>query len=301
MSIKIMEINLDEALEASKKIIIHGREGSNFRKYDRGYFMSNENIKRCLKAVPFNKTRAFTILGGGDHVFNLAHLGVPVIDAIDVNELEYFVYHFRFAMLQVLNRKGFIAGNETIFATMAYDSILELLELIKNEMPGIVYEYYRRLLEHCKQFDWFLGYLYSEPELQSFITFNSYLGSDDDYNRLREKMREVEVNLHFGDALEFAKSTNNQYGIMLLSNIQDYWSVNRYPFTIKDFKEMLSYFEGLLEEDGVLMNYLFNAGFKMVVRGTFITREELGLENICQFEKDAYSDGVYVRRRCKVK
>lgn len=34
---------------------------------------------------------------------------------------------------------------------------------------------------------------------------------------------------------------------------------------------------------------------------TFITREELGLENICQFEKDAYSDGVYVRRRCKVK
>lgn len=46
-----MEINLDEAIEVSKKIIIHGKEGSNFIKYDRGYWMSNENIKRCLEAV----------------------------------------------------------------------------------------------------------------------------------------------------------------------------------------------------------------------------------------------------------
>ncbi len=144
-------MNLEEALFYSKLIIKNGDyySGVRFRKYSQGYLGTTENIGYYLEKEKFKNNRAFTILGSGDHVFNLIFKGFKEIDAIDINRLEYYVYYLRKAMILCLAYKDFIKGH-TLFNNFYITDLLELIEKLKSYLPEDVYEYYRKILEFAK-------------------------------------------------------------------------------------------------------------------------------------------------------
>lgn len=304
-----MNIDYQAALEESKRIIICGGDhSSSFKEYSRGYFVAIECIKEVLKNLDIKIIRALTVLSSGDHVFNLIHAGATTIDAFDINELQYFVYKLRFALILTLSYKDFINVNINFNRSWYRESLYELIKGLKKELPEEVYEYYCKILEYCLQNNCNLsGLYYDTPDY--FKRANNYLTSEEEYLLLRKKLLETEVNIHFADVLDIPKIVTPGYDIALLSNIADYLHFNLKSFGRPEFEAYIQSFKGLLNREGALINYIYyiKSNAKNVIASTNdvpknarISIDYLGNDNIFTIKTEPYcvfDEGYYLVRK----
>lgn len=299
-----MFINLEEALSASKSLVYGPFFSKGFSEYSRVYFVTSECIKDYLAMTNFAKDRALTVLSGGDQVFNLIASGMHSVDTFDINRLTYFVYHLRKAMIKTYDPSNFEKANQTFTSanyTTSERSII--LDEVKPYLPEKVYEYYRHMLEFCSgnplvNFESLYFYGGSEAFLR-----NNYLGKEQTYQKLQRKLDDVEVTFTFSDATTLPEKLLNTYDIILLSNIADYLSYNRYS-GISEFHTFIGNYYDLLNPDGVLINYIYNRNRHPIKKLPF-TLEELGIA------EDTYSvsepifkkagESFYLMRKPKTK
>lgn len=290
-------IMFDEALDFSRHIVISDSNPRGFSIYSKGYFVTTECIKEYLTNEEFNKGRALTVLASGDQVFNLAFKGVRTIDAFDINKLQYYVYHLRKAMIKNLSLKEFLKANSYLYKDFSSRCFPDILEMIKEDLPEDVYEYFRKIIEFCLEEKGKLSNLfYDSCAIITLSSYNNYLSSKRAFHKLRKGLEDTEVSLYFEDATEIPKIVSGTYDIILLSNIADYLSFRIPDFNLERFNEFIVAFYNLLQPDGLIINYLYNVLSRRrgIINGTNITRYDLGVSNVKAI--DAY-EGYYLVRK----
>lgn len=275
-----MQINLDEALFYSKLIIKNGDyySGKRFRKYSKSFIGTSENINFCLEQETFKKDRALTILGGGDHIFNLAFKGFKEVDAFDINMLQYFVFYLRKAMLDSLIYGEFKYINLR-FDSYSLDDLAQVIEKSKKVLKEDVYEYYRKILEYAQKIGR-LENLYYLVIGDFWKKCNNYLQNEETYLLLREKLKNIKINLYFGDARDISKALRDNYDIALLSNISDYLGSERKHLTIEEFANFINSFYDLLSDNGILINYLYGFKDNFLIKNSIITKRDIPSSNL---------------------
>lgn len=280
----MMQINLEEAIFYSKLIIKNGDyySGKSFRKYSKSFVGASEDVNFCLEQESINRERALTILGGGDHVFNLAFKGFEEIDAFDINILQYFVFYLRKAMLDSLTYEEFKYMNLR-FDSYSLDGLGQGIEKSKKVLRKDVYEYYRKILEFAKKVGR-LENLYYMVIGDFWRNYNNYLQSEETYLALRKKLRNTKVNLYFGDAKDISKDLKGDYDIALLSNICDYLGSEERPLTIEKFNDFIDLFYNLLNDNGIIINYLYGFKDDFLIKNSILTRRDIPSSNLVRIE-----------------
>ena len=288
-------INLEEAVASSKHLM--GYDYSLiFRKYSMSYFTTTEFISDYLGNERFNTGSALTVLASGDHIFSLALKGVQKVDAFDINRLAYYVYYLKLAMLKKLPYDKFLKFCYYFTYYSYRDEVKEMIDSLKGDMPEDVYEYFRRILEIDEKETGSIYNLFYEAVFGMLEIANPYLHSEDDYLMCRKKMLDTKVNLHFGDARDIPNMVEGPYDIILLSNIADYLS-KHIPLRLNEFRNYIKGFYGLLNRDGLLINYLYNLSDKYIIADSLITKEDLGTDNVVACSSDILNDQGYYRVR----
>lgn len=274
------DINLEEAIFYSKEIIRHGDyySGKRFRTYSKGFIGASENISFCLEHEKFDSDKALTILGGGDHVFNLIFRDVKEIDAIDVNKLEYFVFGLRKAMIENLTYTEFMHSNIR-FDNWCLDFLEQMLEKSKRSLTEDVYEYYRKIFEFCKK-SGRLENLYYMVIGDLWKSYNIYLANEETYLDLRDKLKKVKINLYFEDARDLVKHLDKTYDLILLSNIADYLGNDNHCLTLEEFNSFIRTFYNLLNDKGLIINYLYGFKDEFLFKNSIITRKDIPNSNL---------------------
>ncbi len=252
-------MNLEEAIKASLKIIddaFNQPSFKGFESYISCYMAATECIKEYLLCCDYNRDRALTVLGSGDHIFNLLHQGIEKIDAFDVNKLQYFVYHLRKAMLLELTYDDFCRANY-YFAGFNNEDSLDLVNRLKNYLPEDVYEYFRRVFEHCIKENAYSSFLFHSVS-KHFKYANIYLKSEEEFLKVKKSLLQANVTLYFENAINIPNLLNDKkYDIILLSNIADYFKYSM-DFGPKEFEKFIASYYRLLRENGIIINYLYN-------------------------------------------
>ncbi len=292
-------VDLEEAIDFSRSIMLNDSNDLIFSKYNKVFFVATECIREYLERESFNKSRALTVLASGDQIFNLLHEGVEKIDAFDINSLQYFVYHLKRAFLLRFPFDSYVVLCNSFGSDYALEEKIKIIEMLKKYLPEDAYEYFRKILEYAKK--------KKDAKISNLIIpnsidvekLNSYLKSEEDYLKVRKSLKDVEVNMYFDNALNIPIIVKPGYDIILLSNIADYLNQMIKGFNIYDFDKFIGSFFKILNNQGLLINYLFGLDTASVILGTCISRSDLPDNSVCKIETYPFSknQGYYRVRK----
>lgn len=292
-----MAINYDEAIRQTRDILKEYSAYPDFQEYSKGYLFSTEFISRYLHEIPETATRALTVLSSGDHVFNLVSHGITTIDAFDINTLSYFTFWLKFAFILNLSYGQFIHLPKIINRDSTMATFFRYIEISKKDMPEDVYSYFWEAIRIASSLGVSNGLfnLYL-PAYSSLKPSNIYLKNEQEFMRLKNVLRTLDINLYFGDAREIPDMLTGNYGAILLSNITDYLGSANDELTMTKFREYIGSFAKLLDDPGVIINYLYGLNSQELILDSPITLEQLGHENVRRLTRFS-GEGYYVYRR----
>lgn len=273
-----------------------------FSEYSKGYIFTNEDINGYLTSEEYNKNKALTILGSGDHVFNLISHGFNNIDAIDINKLEYYVYELKKCAIMHLSFWDFLNFFDAINKSDIV-KMLNYLAQLKKYLPEDVYKYFENVIIELRG-DGLLPNLYTFSSRISYIKGNLYLKGEDEYLNLRSGLEKAQVNLHFGDIRKLISRFDGGYDIVLLSNVVDYFGSYDSPLTLEEFKNFMEKILKLLNPDGLIISSIFWLAAHLkdddytLFKGSEVTLENLGRDNV-RVLPNAFGHGYYRVRKNK--
>lgn len=270
-----------------------------FSEYARGYIFTTEYINRYLRQNEFNNGKALTILASGDHVFNLVLYDVFDIDTIDINRLNYFTFWLKFAFILNLSFNEFKCLEKIISRDSYLPCFLEFLERSKSCMPLDVYLYFKKLVYFeysLKKYNGLRNLFL--PVYHSLFPSNSYLQNEKLYNELKRKLEKLNIKMYFQDIKTVTNILKGNYDIALLSNVSDYLGTENEQLTLDGFNDYINSFLSLLNNDGLIINYLYGLRRKYVIQNSSITLNDLGKDNVIKLTNSFNSEGYYrVRKR----
>lgn len=263
-----MAVDLASAIQASKDImstsdeVLFNRRG--FSRFDRSYFSTSENIKAYLDNVSFNKGKALSVLASGDQVFNLICKGVNDIDTFDINELAYFTFYLRRALMLRFPSKGAFVNAQQDFlsnSSTSFQNIYSSLPSLREFIPADVYLYFEELLKFNifknRGFSSLFYKLYRGCG-SNYDKFNLYMQDKEAFKKLVDGVAKAKISFIPGDIRVIRDRLDKTYDIMLFSNIVDYNFLLNHLFEVIKFKEFLASFDANLASDGVIINYLMS-------------------------------------------
>lgn len=252
--------------------VFHGREdfvgfikytkdrkynGAKFSKYCSIFTFATENLDSYLKELDVFNKRVLTITSSGDHLINLALLGISEIDCFDINRLCYYYTKLKLTSLMFLTYEEFIT-----YFTYCEDSVLMADTMYPLNINECRYDYsiYTKIRENLDMdvqlfFDELyatyeysgeiisLSKLFNNVPMTSAKYNNTYLASCKNYYKAREQVRKLSIankikfyNLDFFQLHELDK----QYDIVLLSNIYDYIPVSDKNLFVEYIKQQMN-------------------------------------------------------------
>ena len=296
--------NDNKAIEYSKRMIkdqvIKGKysiSGMPFTKYQKVYFSSNENIKEYLNLVDFNnKNNALTVMGSGDHLFNLINKGIKYIDTFDTNLLtKYFVLGLKYAMIkkysynEYLNIYSKLININTSLddITVIINDLLDYMDVRYKKYWDVIINYnYKEQKE--KDTDINLIYLlFINLEPVNFIKEgNIYLNSEEDYNKLKSIIDRINISFNNINATNLSKVYKEKYDFILLSNILDYFNKYFYKeFDIYSLKQYIEELKKILDDEGIIfLKYIFGYASKNFTRSNLFTYPNINKSNFVNEE-----------------
>lgn len=236
--------------------------GEPFSRYQKFYYCTNENISEYLNLANFNgKSDALSVMGSGDHIFNLITMGITNIDTFDTNELtEYYVLGLRRAMILKYDYEEFRYLTISLLRSNQVKTE-EINEIINGLLPYMDIKY-RIFWKSIIDFNYKIQREYgTNINLFSLISaknlvvpeFNNYLNNKTNYNLLRERIKQANISFKCVNAVNLAEEYDGKYDFILLSNIIDYffksWGMAwKYP-KLREYEKEL---EKITNDGGVI-------------------------------------------------
>lgn len=287
-----------------------------FKKYQKGYYWTNENAACYLNISNLHNCNALSVLGTGDQVYDLLARGVKSIDTFDINKLtEYFALGLKKAMILKYDYYSFLEVSNVI--TLDNLPISSLTNIIMDLLPYME-DKYRKFWLEILNYNYkiqtknktnlnLMKMLYIGTDFPfSHINNSYYLLDEYCYNELKWNLENANISFKGVDAIELTKHfQNKKYDIILLSNILDYangrWQDN---WDIEKLEEYLNTLEGITKENGIIfykyiLSYMKD-GLKKekIFHNSSVCEEELK-DNIIRIPKVTNSreeDAIILRR-----
>ena len=265
------------AINGAKKIMIsrfedyYSKSSENYSKYSKIYFWTNENIDAYLKLANFNnKENALSVLASGDHVFNLISKGITNIDTFDSNILTYyFALGLKRAMILKYNYYDYIkymgklGQNNVTSPEETYAIIRGLYNYMEQSHKMfweslINYDFKLRKNSSKSWYNLIELLLMNDTDIHIDL-YNTYLLNEENYNLLKCRLINANINFKNANAKNINQEFNNKYDFILLSNILDYF---QYIFcdywTYKNLKKYEEKLNSLTKEGAIIfLKYAF--------------------------------------------
>ena len=305
-----MTSNVLEALELAKSMLIYPRNIEHNK--NKFYLGTNENINGYLNLFDFDPNQiALSVLASGDHVFNLVNKGIKNIDSFDINKLtEYYALGLKRSMIlhysysEYLDNIRKIANTNTLFS--------EIAEIIKdnnstmdkehrffwNELIDFVHKNSTNKLER-NPFN-----TISKENYSSFNTiYNNYLLNEENYQKLKDNLPSANITFKECNATDLASEFTEEYDIILLSNILDYFceilGINWGYKTLKSYEKKLSKISK--QNAYIFLHYIFEYYEKgEIIFDSAITRKDLTEESIIKIPECPLNGAVILKRVKKI-
>ena len=288
-----------------------------FKKYQKGFYWTNENIGSYLNIFDLNnRKKALSVMASGDHVFNLIYRGISDVDTFDINRLtEYFVLGLKRTMILKYDYYEFLYMiNYIIEPNISLEELTNILIYLIKDMDLKYKLFWEEILNFNYHIQKFYGtnlnlmlMLYVSPFAKtSHINNNDYLLDPYCYEEFRNKLKNANISFKGVDAIDLSKKfKGKKYDLILLSNVLDYanarWGNN---WDKERLEEYLKSLEGISNEDAIIfvkyiINYLSSSQIKdQLFYDSCIKREDID-DSIVVIPKTTSStikDGVILRR-----
>ena len=290
-----------KALKSTKKMLKEqvkrncvSNPSSNFGGYQKVYFHTNENINFYMGFASLSKnTNALTVLGSGDHAFNLITSGVRNIDTFDLNRLtEYFAFGLKIAKILKYNYYEYLVIDQKL---MDFNITLdELSDIIIGLIPYMDKKYrlfWRKVidinykLQKNSKEPMNLIYLIctgvNSPRIHN--NNNRYLTDEAYYIALKHNLQQANLRFFNVNATDLADHfADYQYDLIFLSNIMDYFTKYYGDFWHSQiFRDYIHDLEKITKDGGtIFVNYIFDKfdGYThnpRVIRDSMVFEEDL--------------------------
>ena len=320
------------ALEATKIMIENqvnaGRIynfGEPFSEYQRVYKSTNENIHGYMSKIDFTgKEKALSVLASGDHTLNLIYHDILNIDTFDTNKLtSYYTFGIKIPAILAFNYRTYLKWMKKIVdETLSIEELNELIKPLFPFMDKTSYIYWKNLLEYNakiqktkgKILNLFRMLLINVNDEFLNIAKNTYLQSEENYNKVKENLQKAHITFRCCDCLFLGEEMKEQYDFVFLSNIADYFSkAFDYFWKYEKLREFEESLKPIMKQNGLialayLIKYhsLSNNQYRTYpILSSKVTKEDFEDEFIITFphidlkclEKNV-EDGLILQRIC---
>lgn len=237
----------------------------NFKKYQKSFYWTNENLACYLKIANFhNYENALCVASSGDHIYELIAKNIKNIDTFDINKLtEYFSLGLKKAMILNYDYYSFLEVMNLI--SLDYLPLDYLSDILRDLLPYME-EKYRKFWQEIIDYNYriqtkyktnlnLMKMLYVGTDFPRMHVNNCYYLLDEYcYNDFKNKLKNTNITFKKADALELSKHfKDKKYDVILLSNILDYanttWGEN---WNIQKLEEYLKSLEGITKDNGII-------------------------------------------------
>ena len=289
-----------------------------FDGYQRVYFQTNENIDDYLSLYDISqKENALCVAGSGDQAFSLITKGINNIQLFDINKLtEYIVIGLKKAIILKYNYDEYFEiimklTNPLNNSMIIYNIINSLIPYMEEKYQIFwleIINYYKMLQIREKHNSINLINMLCLTNIEQLISNNSsYLNSEEDYNNLKNKLKNATISFKYANALTLKKDfKNNKFDLILLSNILDYFHMywgNNWPIAyLNNYVDSLN---SIMNNNGILyLHYAFNPHFwPNIFNGTNIKISNLSaiyeikkINNLNNFGNSKQKDAIILKR-----
>ena len=217
------------------------------------YRFSNERLQDYGEYF-VNRNKILSVISSGDQILNAILNGVKDIDAFDISVFPKYFLYLKIGAIKSLSREEYLNFFcDTNYSAEDYD---DMYERIRENLDEEIKEFWDGLFDFFDWQDIYNSTLFSsEPYFTSAaIEQNRYLQNDESYNRLRDSINDVNINIYEGNIFDLVNSLNNRYDLIYLSNIFYYNDAN-------DYRELLG--KLLLTDNGITITYLYRVNEKI--------------------------------------
>lgn len=241
---------MDNDITLAQKIV--GRSYSNisntstFHECSAIYRSSNEKLSNIDKYLN-GKKNMLTVISSGDQIINSILQGSLNIDAFDISSFPKYFLFLKLAAIKKISKEEYIDFFfESPTTSEKYD---DMYDLIREELSKENKEFWDSLFDYFDWYDIYNSTLFSCEFLskKEIINENNYL-EETNYNKLKQQINNVNINIYIGDILKLNDLFDKQYDIVYLSNIINY--VDKI-----EYKNLLDKFN--LNEKGIILTYFY--------------------------------------------
>lgn len=219
----------------------------NFHKASRIYKASNERIQDYCSYFS-DKEKILSVIGSGDQVLNYIYDDAKEIDVFDISVFPKYFMYLKIAAIKALTREEYI---DFFYITSNKDEYYyELYERITVFLSDEVYEFWEGLFNFFEWKEIYNSTLFSSEPYSSSncIKQNRFLQSDDNYERLKERIDKVVIKTYDGDICDLLDKLRTDYDLVYLSNLIYYIDFDRYKRLLGDIN---------MSDKGVALTYLY--------------------------------------------
>ncbi len=231
------------------------------------YRFSNEDITNYQKYLE-NREKILSVTASGDQILNSILLGTKQVDSYDISRFPKYFFELKKAAVLALSQKDFLT-----FFLKEEDSD-DLYDEIRKYLEDSNKKFWDSLFQFFEASELYNSTLFSHEVLTSsaIVNKNPYLQGDN-YNILKDKLKNVEINHNVKDLskMDFSKITK-VYDLVNLSSII-YYSFEKYH----DYKKLVESIP--LSDNGVVVTYLYHVR-EDIIRN--FSEKNYSFDNCCQ-------------------
>jgi len=216
-----------------------------FKENPRLYAFTTENISGYLKNLDLKNKSLLVVTGSGDHIINSLLLGAKKILAFDINTRAKFFAELKIQAIIHLNfiefKEFFLISekdgntNKKALNFLVYNQLRKKLSIDAKDFFDKQYKEYQNNGAILRQSPLFNNQ-YDKNELK--IRSNLYLHSEENYEKARKFIQEVDIKFITCSLQELSHNLNEKLDIILLSNIADYAKeMFNFQDYLQEFKE----------------------------------------------------------------
>jgi len=229
--------------------------------YSRIYTFTTENINGYIKYFDLKNKSLLTVGSSGDQILNAFFYGSRDITLYDINPYAKHYVYLKIAAILTLNYIEFQTFffkhgiteyyNKDMFSKSLFDKIKVNLRLFDYES----FLFFDELFSCCSA-NRVREYLFDDDEYRNNVikNFNTYLQTEESYNRLKTMIKKITFKYIHGDI--FVDSIQGEFDNIFLSNLCTTTS-------LENLKKLLQKLDSnnLKEKGSILLGYLWNTNF----------------------------------------
>jgi len=233
---------------------LSGQKKKSISPYSVPFLFSTENLIDTYRAVSPSGKNVLTIAASGDHAFDAYFHGAHHVETFDYNQWQECVLRLKTDLIHHMNYNQFMNFFTAINnrqMCQSYDILSPIIPYLTPKAKILVDKFYdsntntERFFQ-ISPFFWTNDGHYKQNKI-------GYLESQSAFNKLKTRLPE-QIDFTLADADTIAQNLHQEYDIIHLSNIMDYYS---YSKTNNPYENAIRFYNNVLRQ---LFHHLSNNG-----------------------------------------